>query len=30
LYFAISSGYSLSESFTFIHLFLGAACILWC
>jgi hypothetical protein len=27
-YFAISSGYSFSESFTFIHLFLGVACIL--
>ena len=23
-------GYSLSESFTSIHLFLGTACILWC
>ena len=27
-YFAISSGYSFSESVTFIHLFLGVACIL--
>jgi hypothetical protein len=27
LYFAISSEYSLLESFTFIHLFLGATCI---
>lgn len=30
LYFAISSGYSLLESFTSIHFFLWVACILWC
>jgi len=26
----LKMGYSLSDSFTSIHLFLGAACILWC
>jgi hypothetical protein len=28
LYFTISPWYGLSESFTFIHLFLAATCIL--